>query len=100
MLYEPAHFEPLTDEPWDPGHVEDAIATIVADAEAAFDPASLWPAHEWDGWEEPLPLKTLYVGAFCAKRSLVSAERPRTAQPRAQSDRVRRGTSSGWRRAA
>jgi lantibiotic modifying enzyme len=63
MLYEPAHFEPLTDEPWDPGHVEDAIATIVADADAAFDPHVLWPAHEWDGWEEPLPLKTLYVGA-------------------------------------
>ncbi len=63
MLYEPAHFEPLTDEPWDPARVEDAIATIVADADAAFDPDALWPAQEWDGWEEPLPLKTLYVGA-------------------------------------
>jgi hypothetical protein len=63
VLYEPEQFEPLTDEPWDPGHVEDAIATIVADADAAFDPAALWPAHDWDGWEEPLPLKTLYVGA-------------------------------------
>lgn len=63
MLYEPAQFEPLTDEPWDPGRVENAIATIVADADATFDPAVLWPAHEWDGWEEPLPLKTLYVGA-------------------------------------
>ena len=63
MLYEPAQFAPLTDEPWDPGRVEEAIATIVADADAAFDPAALWPAHAWDGWEEPLPLKTLYVGA-------------------------------------
>ena len=63
MLYEPVHFEPLTDEPWDPGDVEDAIATIVADADTAFDLAALWPAHEWDGWEEPLPLKTLYLGA-------------------------------------
>ena len=63
MLYEPAQFEPLTDEPWDPARVADAIATIVADADAAFDSAALWPAHEWDGWEEPLPLKTLYVGA-------------------------------------
>jgi lantibiotic modifying enzyme len=63
VLYEPAQFEPLTDEPWDPARVEDAIATIVADADAAFDPDALWPAHEWDGWEEPLPLKTLYVGA-------------------------------------
>ena len=63
MLYEPAEFEPLTDEPWDPARVVDAIAAIVADADAAFDPDALWPAHEWDGWEEPLPLKNLYVGA-------------------------------------
>ena len=63
MLYEPDRFEPLTDDPWDPGRVEDAIAAIVRDADAAFDPEALWPAHEWDGWEEPLPLKSLYVGA-------------------------------------
>jgi Lanthionine synthetase C-like protein len=63
LLYDPAQFERLTDEPWDPVRVEDAIATIVADADAAFDPEALWPAHEWDGWEEPLPLKTLYLGA-------------------------------------
>ena len=63
MLYEPARFEPLIDEPWDPARVEDAIAAIVADADAAFDPHDLWPAHEWEGWEEPLPLKNLYVGA-------------------------------------
>ena len=63
MLYEPAQFEPLIDEPWDSAQVEDSIAAIVADADAAFDPEALWPAHEWDGWEEPLPLKNLYVGA-------------------------------------
>jgi lantibiotic modifying enzyme len=63
VLYEPAPYEPLIDEPWDVGRVADAIAAIVADADAAFDPAELWPAHEWDGWEEPLPLKSLYVGA-------------------------------------
>ena len=63
MLYERAQLEPLTDEPWDPARVEDAIAAIVSDADAAFDPDVLWPAHEWDGWEEPLPLKNLYVGA-------------------------------------
>jgi Lanthionine synthetase C-like protein len=28
-----------------------------------LDPDALWPAHEWDGWEEPLPMKNLYVGA-------------------------------------
>ena len=63
MLYEPAQFEPLTDEPWDTARVEDAIAAIVADVDAAFDPEALWPAHEWDGWQTPLPLKNLYVGA-------------------------------------
>ena len=63
LLYESAQFEPLIDEPWVPARVEDAIAAIVSDADAAFDPDALWPAHEWDGWEEPLPLKALYVGA-------------------------------------
>jgi lantibiotic modifying enzyme len=63
VLYDPAQFEQLTDEPWDPARIEDAIAAIVADADASFDPEALWPAEEWDGWEEPLPLKTLYVGA-------------------------------------
>jgi lantibiotic modifying enzyme len=63
VLYEPAQFEALIDEPWDPARTEDAIAAIVADADEAFDPAALWPAHEWDGWEEPLPMKNLYVGA-------------------------------------
>jgi lantibiotic modifying enzyme len=65
MLYEPAHFEPLIDAPWDPARVEDAIAAIMADADAAFDPDVLWPAHDWDsgGGEAALPLKNLYVGA-------------------------------------
>jgi hypothetical protein len=63
VLYEPGEFESLTDEPWDPARIEDAIAAIVADTDAAFDPDALWPAHEWDGWEEPLPLKSFYVGA-------------------------------------
>src|SRR6266545_7198623 len=63
VLYEPAQFEPLTDELWDPARIVDAIAAIIADVDAAFDPDALWPAHEWDGWETPLPLKNLYVGA-------------------------------------
>jgi lantibiotic modifying enzyme len=63
VLYEPAQFEPLTNEPWDPARVEAAIAAIVADSDAAFDLDALWPAHEWDGWRAPLPLKNLYAGA-------------------------------------
>jgi lantibiotic modifying enzyme len=63
VLYDPAQFEQLTDDLWDPARVEDAIATIVADTDAAFDLEALWPAHEWDGWQAPLPMKNLYVGA-------------------------------------
>jgi lantibiotic modifying enzyme len=63
MLYEPTRFDALIDEPWVPARVEDAIAAIVADADAAFDPEALWPAHEWDAHEKPLPLSSLYVGA-------------------------------------
>jgi hypothetical protein len=63
VLYQPGAFEPLTDEPWDEARVRDGIAAIVADTDAAFDPDGLWPAHEWDGYNAPLPLKNLYVGA-------------------------------------
>jgi len=63
VLYDPGAFEPLTDEPWNEVRVRDGIAAIVADADAAFDPHALWPAHEWDGWNAPLPLKNLYLGA-------------------------------------
>jgi Lanthionine synthetase C-like protein len=63
MLYDPVQFEPLTDEPWDPARARDAIGAIVADADAAFDPETLWPAHEWDAGDTPLPLASLYVGA-------------------------------------
>lgn len=63
MLYDPAQFDPLVDEPWDAGRVRQAIAAIVADTDAAFDPERLWPAHEWDGWQAALPMKNLYVGA-------------------------------------
>jgi len=45
------------------GRVRDAIAAIVADADAEFNPASLWPAHEWDAGDAPLPLKNLYISA-------------------------------------
>ena len=63
MLYDPAAFQPLTDEPWDEAQARDGIAAIVADADATFDADALWPAHEWDGWNAPQPMKNLYVGA-------------------------------------
>jgi Lanthionine synthetase C-like protein len=63
VLYDPGAFEPLTEEPWDEARVRDAIAALVADADAAFDPDALWPAHEWDGYNAALPMKNLYLGA-------------------------------------
>lgn len=63
MLYEPEQFELLTDEPWVPARVEDAIAAIVADADGACDPQALWPAHEWDEYLEGQSAKVLYAGA-------------------------------------
>jgi hypothetical protein len=63
VLYDEGAFERLADEPWDEARVRDGIAAIVADADAAFDPDALWPAHEWDGWKAALPMKNLYVGA-------------------------------------
>jgi len=63
VLYDPAAFEPVTEEPWDEARVRRAIAAIVADTDAAFDADALWPAHEWDGWNASLPMKNLYVGA-------------------------------------
>ena len=63
MLYRPEAFEPLTDEPWDEARVRSAIQVIVADADDAFDPDTLWPANEWDAWKSTPPLKDLYCGA-------------------------------------
>jgi lantibiotic modifying enzyme len=63
VLYSPDEFEPLTDEPWDDERVRAAIRAIVADADAAFDPAGLWPANEWDAWGSTPPVKDLYCGA-------------------------------------
>jgi hypothetical protein len=63
VLYQPEAFEPLTDEPWDENRVRAAIQRIVSEAEEAYDSNGLWPAHEWDAWQTPLPVKTLYCGA-------------------------------------
>src|SRR5213076_2309894 len=64
MLYEPDQFDRLIDEPWVRAHVEGAIATIVADADAAFGLDRLWPVvNEWDEYRDGQPAKVLYTGA-------------------------------------
>jgi hypothetical protein len=76
-LYEPEHFEPLIEIAWDPAAVRDAIATIVADTDASFDPDRLWPAGEWDAYFylEGRPLKVLYAGAAGVAWALDSLRR-------------------------
>jgi hypothetical protein len=63
MLYRPEAFEPLTDETWDEARVRARIQSIVDETESAYDPETLWPAHEADAGNAALPLKTLFVGA-------------------------------------
>jgi Lanthionine synthetase C-like protein len=63
VLYRPETFERLADEPWDDDRVRAAIRDVVADVDAAFDPAGLWPSTEWDSWRAELPVKSLYAGA-------------------------------------
>jgi Lanthionine synthetase C-like protein len=47
-LWRPAEHEPLAPGEWDETRAEEAIRTIVADAEAAFD-GGRWPWHPRDG---------------------------------------------------
>jgi hypothetical protein len=81
VLYDPVQLEPLSEEPWDSARAKDSIAAIVADAAAAFDPEALWPAHEWDAGNAPLPLKNLYVGAAGVIWSLDALRRSGHAEP-------------------
>jgi hypothetical protein len=97
MLYDPAAFEPLTDEQWDAGRVRDGIAAIVADADAAFDPEELWPAHEWDGYKVPLPLKNLYIGAAGVVFGLDQLRRRGLAETKLDLPAVALQTLERWR---
>ena len=75
VLYRPEVFEPLTDRPWDGGRARDAIAGIVADADAAYSQDTLWPADDWDAWGSPVPLKSLYAGGAGALWALDALRR-------------------------
>jgi hypothetical protein len=64
MLSDPSHHEPLTERPWDDGRARTAIATVVAEAEAAFDGDELWSPHPVDEVDGPLAqVASLYLGA-------------------------------------
>jgi lantibiotic modifying enzyme len=66
MLFEPDRHEPLGEIAWDAARVRDAVAAIARDAEAAFDPARLWPFHPDDaepGDPEDAVMRGIYLGA-------------------------------------
>jgi hypothetical protein len=63
VLFSPEAHEPLVDEAWSAGRVGEAIATIVTDAEAAFDDG--WPTHPLDmdeGDDAARRYRTMYLG--------------------------------------
>ena len=97
MLYRPEAFEPLTDEPWDSHDVRRAIARIVLDADEAFDPGALWPADDWDAWQTPVPLKTLYVGAAGVIWALDALRRRGAAESTLDLADATRRTLETWR---
>src|SRR5215208_3144108 len=63
MLFTPEAHEPLAGEPWNDERARTAIASIVADAESAFDDG--WPRHPQDEDDEasPTELRAVYLGA-------------------------------------
>jgi hypothetical protein len=98
VLYRPDAFEPLTAEPWDEGLIRDGIREIVADADSAYDPDQLWPAHDWDAWTCPLPLKNLYVGAAGAIWALDVLRRRGHAESRLDLAAAALAALDSWRR--
>src|SRR2546421_12906629 len=62
MLFQPEAHEGLPDEPWSVQRVRTAIASIVADAESAFDDG--WPLHPRDEDDDTTATdwRTVYLG--------------------------------------
>jgi hypothetical protein len=61
MLWRPEAHEPLTNESWDSGKARNAIAEIVADAEAAAGDG-VWPNHPLDEVPDAERFCSVYLG--------------------------------------
>jgi hypothetical protein len=61
VLWAPESHERLDGSPWDAAAARDAVAAIVAEAEAAFDPETAsWPPHPEDALpHDPGPWTTV-----------------------------------------
>jgi lanthionine synthetase-like protein len=97
VLFRPDAFDPLTDRAWDEGWVRREIERIVADVDASFDAAGLWPAEEWDSWQTPTPLKALYVGAAGVVWGLGALQRRGHAESRLPLAEAARNVHESWR---
>ena len=63
MLFSPEAHESLANEPWSAERARTAIASIVADAESAFDDG--WPLHPQDKEDDDDPaarFRTVFIG--------------------------------------
>jgi Lanthionine synthetase C-like protein len=98
VLYVADVFEPLTETPWDPTRVSALVREVVADAEDAFAEDALWPPHEWDAWQTPLPLQGLYIGAAGVIWALATLRDRGHAESRLDLARAARLTLEAWRR--
>jgi hypothetical protein len=96
-LFDPDLFEPLTEARWDEARVRDAVAAIVADADRRCRPKLLWPAEEWDAWQSPRPLKTLYTGAAGVAWALDALRRRGLAETRLDLPHVVARALEAWR---
>ena len=75
MLFTPEAHEALVDEPWSAERSRTAIASIVADAESAFDDG--WPTHPLDADDEEearTRFRTVYLGGAGVIDALRSLE--------------------------
>ena len=97
VLYRPEAFDSLTERPWDEDWVRGEIARIVADADANYDPAALWPGEEWDSWQTPTPLKALYVGGAGVVWALGALQRRGHAESRLDLAEAARNVHEAWR---
>ena len=77
-LIDPDAHEPVTDAVWDADRARAAVAAIVSETEASFDPDDLWPPHPLDEEEDESPLgrvASLYLGAAGVIWALHALER-------------------------
>jgi Lanthionine synthetase C-like protein len=97
VIYAPEAHEPLTERSWDEARVRDAIARIVADTDDAYSAGELWPADEWDAWDVPTPLTSLYCGASGVAWALDALRRRGLAETRLDTARVAEEAIEQWR---